>query len=647
MAAEHVLRPSASVSTDVLMQPNRRGERPLESMLKRAKTSAERSNIIGLFAARLSSALRAPLADGTPLLLALPEEERDQMPPPLIPWPDVRAALLSDNVVALQKSYAALSTRFRNTCSESFQPDDHAIIWEGLLSEHCFGVLRTTAGDSLEHTQTSRERLRVVWNALQLLLLACSDEDADLDSDALEEVDGTTSRIPHTSLKGMSRGLLKATMGPGRQNFDPREPYRDDIVRLVQHLQGRTGARLGETLRSLEEAEPAFAEELTGVVPANALHDLEIGGAAARAAVPRLRLDAHLKLEMEDVTTLSTPEWVLDQYLDMDIVNILKTAGCIEKSRDLVSLAATHMGGKSLSLERLRFAHLHAAWMWAACGPHLEAANALVRRVLGLPDGGLVFPCKGVCDLMVRTFRARSEPKGLPRVLEKTTEALDEEVVQGRSQAVLELEPRPSFEANDLDDDDQMALKELLTPACYVCDIQGAEVAVTTIKDLVILYRHLRKLTLAEHGCQVVRTKNAFSKDAGEAAGGYKDLKVWLMLNVGGSSTMFELQVHLHAFHELKKYMHVSYECYRGSFDHPHLADTWQQTLMQAEVTQLRQENCCKRLTLLLRNLCRRKAKVEPSGRAGDNGENIVALAAVAFIAKEPVHTDVDERTHM
>ena len=66
----------------------------------------------------------------------------------------------------------------------------------------------------------------------------------------------------------------------------------------------------------------------------------------------------------------------------------------------------------------------------------------------------------------------------------------------------------------DLDElqGEQLALMELLTPGCYVCDILGAEISVGSFRELMAVYKHLRSLTLGKHGCQVVRTKNGFSR---------------------------------------------------------------------------------------------------------------------------------------
>lgn len=192
-----------------------------------------------------------------------------------------------------------------------------------------------------------------------------------------------------------------------------------------------------------------------------------------------------------------------------------------------------------------------------------------------------MYPCKGIGGVIIQSFRARSEPKGIKRILEKIAEALQEEAPVGKTPSILALQPTEKDEHGNADDVPgkeelmQAALQELLTPACYICDIIGAEVSLGTIQEIISLYNSLRRLTLAKDGFQIVRTKNGYSKDATLQLGGYRDLKVWAMINMHGTTLIVELQLHLKSLYDLKKHMHMSYECYRGSFDHPYLWHKW------------------------------------------------------------------------
>jgi len=523
-------------------------------------------------------ALCLDCADGHPMGLVLGDDERKFLAPILsIAWEDVRKVLLAPDLPSMQRGYADLSRRICAARSD-LVPSDHVAVWSALLSEHCFGCLdvaRNKSGASkFTMSALSRERLEDVWSAAKLLLDCSANESIEPGDDL--------PGMPNTALKVLARGLLGSTMGPLQANFDPRETYRERIVALVNDLQLKTATRLKEVLGQRRAMEPEFAVIVENEIPAHALHHLVPSGAPIRDAPERLRLDARLKELTDEIAPVPTPEWVLAQQIDMGMVETLKNADCIKKARDLCDLVETK--SSALSPERLRFACLHVAWVWSFCGEHLHGVNSTIREKLGLSAGeeSDSFPCQGSGDFIIHSFRARHEPKGLPRFLEKTQEAIEEEVVIGKSATILKLEADTSIEPEDATGE-QLALIELLTPGCYICDIVGAEVSVETFKGMLNLYRKLSGMTLSKDGLQVVRTKNGFSKDALEQAGGYKDLKLWVMVSCEGRSVVAELQVHIHSVLEQKKFMHLPYECFRGSFDHPHLQATWLQKPKEPE----------------------------------------------------------------
>jgi len=360
---------------------------------------------------------------------------------------------------------------------------------------------------------------------------------------------------------------------------------------------------LAALLDERRKLEPAAFDTVTNAFPWFERIGVDFTAAAAREAPGRLRLDSRLLQEVEGVEPMPTPEWVMHQHLDMDMVETLKRAGGLEKARDLVDLCSVKSG--MVSVERLRFANLHAAWAHAFYGQRIHQMNEKIQDIVGLGTGDLKLPCKGLADCTICSFRVRAEPKGIPRLLEKAAEALHEEVSIGNSQQILKMEPDPTPPDGHVIDPLQLALLELLTPANYVCDMSGAEASFDSLGDMVSFYRAICSFTLAEHGCQLVRMKNGFSKNAEEGVGGYKDLKLWLMLNMEHVSTLVEFQVHLNSFYELKKLMHLPYECHRGSFDHPHLGASW----LRSDTS----GGCCRRLTSLLCNLAGRRPKTAPA----------------------------------
>jgi len=378
----------------------------------------------------------------------------------------------------------------------------------------------------------------------------------------------------HSSLKLLAKGLLSATKGPHCPGFDPREPYREDIVNLVHSIQADTAKRLQHILQICQKEDRKSAKLVANKIPYHEMRGLLPSGAPVRQAPERLRLDAKLSESVENVDPVPTPDWVLSQQIDVEVVNTLKDAGCIQKARELVDLVSAK--STAMSPERLQFSYLHTAWVWAFLGNHLQRTTKIIEEQLGV--NGRKLPCAGPGGAKklytVLSFRARSEPKGIPRLLEKTEEAIEEEVNQGTSADILRMKPDLTIDPEDREGE-QLALLELLTPGCYVCDILGAEVSVGSFKDLMALYKHLQSLTLGNNGCQVVRTKNNFSRDAPALPGGYRDLKMWLVVASEGFTVTAELQIHIHSILEHKKFMHLAYECVRGSYDHPHLHETW------------------------------------------------------------------------
>jgi len=255
----------------------------------------------------------------------------------------------------------------------------------------------------------------------------------------------------------------------------------------------------------------------------------------------------------------------------------------------------------------MRFCRLHAAWMREFCNDRQAAIRGRIVRGLGLKldrHGNPIVPCQAVGNAQAFSFRARSEAKGLPRTMEKMDEAIMEELASGAARALLQQwqqlqrqDVSIASKPESLGGASQDAVRELLTPACYVCDINGAEVVLCSFADMVLLHRGLLGKTLAADGLQVVRTKNGFNKNLSQeevrSKGGYRDLKLWVMVDADGTLLATELQLHLRCFWELKKVMHLPYECLRGSFDHPHLLGQWTGQSKSRPASAVSGARCC------------------------------------------------------
>lgn len=315
---------------------------------------------------------------------------------------------------------------------------------------------------------------------------------------------------------------------------------------------------------------------------------------------------------------LPTPPWVLKGHLDASVIEDWRARGLLAGAAELIDLAegravgdgraaVAQMGHAAMSRHLMRFCRLHAAWMREFCNDRQAVIQGRIIHGLGLKldkHGSPIVPCQALGGAQAFSFRARSEAKGIPRTMEKMDEALREELGCGSSAALLQQWQRQRKEdaaaapqTESLGGARQDSVRELLTPACYVCDVNGAEVVLGSFADMVLLYRGLLDRTLAADGLQVVRTKNGFNADLSEeevrSKGGYRDLKTWAMVDADGTLLAVELQLHLRCFWELKKVMHLPYECLRGSFDHPHLLGNWTGTNRSLPTSAVSGTRCC------------------------------------------------------
>jgi len=433
-----------------------------------------------------------------------------------------------------------------------------------MLFEHCFGSIvarSSSTGEAMEHTELSTERLRDVFTAVQLLMYAYYDT--------------TRPEKEASKVEKITKGILTATRGPNCPPFDPREPYRAEFTELIRELQGCTADMLNDVMEDSMENEPEALNEV-GEIPKDELHGVDTSGHDVRQAKGRLRMDSPIMTEDQlAAMPLQTPDWVLGQYLNSDAWKGLTRSGVIEMPSDI--LKVSRQGGtvdvEGMTDDRVRFCRLHAAWIRGYCNDRQASMAQKLRDALELEGDTKDGPCPAIGGAQVSVFRCRAEAKGVDRILEKMTEAMEEELQSDRSRSLLEAE-------NPDQEELKLALRELLTPACYVCDINGAEVVVDSFADLATLYKNLKSRTLLNDGHQIVRTKNGFSNKIPQAVvnakGGYRDLKLWIKVKIDDTPLAAELQLHIRGFYDLKRIMHLPYECSRGSFDHPHLSSLWQ-----------------------------------------------------------------------
>eukprot|EP00927_Polykrikos_kofoidii_P044741 TRINITY_DN38627_c0_g1_i1.p1 TRINITY_DN38627_c0_g1~~TRINITY_DN38627_c0_g1_i1.p1 ORF type:complete len:872 (+),score=174.75 TRINITY_DN38627_c0_g1_i1:143-2758(+) len=552
------------ITTDqeMLRKRNKRGESPLESILKRITDVAQRKKTVEMFVERAPSCLYTLSSDGSPVALLLDRDELKALSSVSLDWPTIREVLLGEDAAKIRAGYRTLA-KMLSEAAPGLDFTDSELVWTALLVEHCFGVLSKDDKGQLHHTAASRERLSAVWNALKVLLKATADMTLPLEE--------------WKKLKELTKSLLLATRGPNQAPFDPREPYRQELVMLIRSLQASMTTKLGKAVVEARDAFPEAAEEVA-TFPKDELHSIVDVVGPALSAPRRLRMDARLTNQPPTVAPLPTPSWVVEQCMDQSVHKDLSGP----KVQDIVELAAgtscPSVDQNLMKEEQLRFARLHAAWLRNFCASKQDLISEVTQRAAGI-DGSEEGPWDVKGAYTVLEYRARSEAKGLPRLIEKMCEAISE-VFDEEAKKLLNKEPgtvvNPEHEYNE-----GMALRSLLTPACWVCDVNGAEVVVGNFKDLAAIYKAMTALKLDKDKCQVVRTKNAFSKEVTAedvaAKAGYRDLKIFMVLDLKGTNTISEVQLHLKPLHDAKRVMHLPYECVRGSLDHAHLLSLWSQ----------------------------------------------------------------------
>eukprot|EP00401_Gymnodinium_catenatum_P025493 CAMPEP_0117496336 /NCGR_PEP_ID=MMETSP0784-20121206/20601_1 /TAXON_ID=39447 /ORGANISM="" /LENGTH=804 /DNA_ID=CAMNT_0005291297 /DNA_START=111 /DNA_END=2522 /DNA_ORIENTATION=- len=551
---------------------NHNGETAVASVMQRASGTDQRAGIVNVLSKCAHSALNLARMEGS----VMPEgDDEKEALSPTVAWNEVRAVLVSETVQDFLQGVDNLSKSIE-VARPGVYADDYAGFWTEVLFEHCFGCLEVgpiasgapSTVRSMKHTDVSRQRLLDVFRTIELLLRACSDL--------------TRSAEDAHDLKDIAKGLLTATKGPEAPGFDPREPYRKAFVTLVRDLQRRTARMLQDVFAAAKKDEPGAVREVQEF-PVGELLGVDTSGAAARHANGRLRMDSMIVAGDDQVARpLYTPEWVLGQYLDDDAWQGLQRSGVVTSASDIVRIgnSGQTLPAEGMTAERMRFSRLHAVWLRGFCNDLQQQIGEALRAALQLEGDPARGPCPAVGGAKIRAFRARAEAKGVPRLLEKMHEALDEELSAVETRSLLKRNLAEKAGSRwEGETPERTALRELLTPACYVCDINGAEVVVDTFAELAVIYKALLSRTIMQDGHQVVRTKNGFSsripKADIDAKGGYRDLKVWIDVRVGETVVAAELQLHIRGFHELKRVMHLPYECSRGSFDHPHLATFW------------------------------------------------------------------------
>merc|ERR1719409_2708864 len=98
--------------------------------------------------------------------------------------------------------------------------------------------------------------------------------------------------------------------------------------------------------------------------------------------------------------------------------------------------------------------------------------------------------------------------------------------------------------------------------AGFILDVVRCSVIVKTVQELEDGMERIESLNLEEHGLQVVRRKNGYSKEHDGGTGGFRDVKYLLLIyvpEVCNVQHIGEVQILLKPFLKVKKFMHLEY----------------------------------------------------------------------------------------
>jgi ankyrin repeat protein len=313
--------------------------------------------------------------------------------------------------------------------------------------------------------------------------------------------------------------LLQATKGPKHAKLDPRAPWREELELSMGVFEQKT----------LKMLDVEFDKVLAGA-DSHWLVTLE-----DRLLVPgfRLRMDS----QAHGCPTWKHPEWVWEQDFEAalrELHDVGVFSSPTAMSTFTQQICHLGVGFRGLDRHETSFMRLHALLRREVCQVHVNQVRDWFAAWAGQHN----------C-----TFSARKVAKSIERVLVKASITVDE-VVASCS---------------------RIPHRDLQTAGDYVTDINGVELVTPDVAGLEKIYKAILALKWDTHGAELLRVKNLFHKNAVVSETGYRDLKVWLLVNIEGLPLTVEVQLHLHAFHKFKKGMHVAYEYRRGSFDHDHV----------------------------------------------------------------------------
>eukprot|EP00746_Dinoflagellata_sp_MGD_P147825 gnl/MRDRNA2_/MRDRNA2_80137_c1_seq1.p1 gnl/MRDRNA2_/MRDRNA2_80137_c1~~gnl/MRDRNA2_/MRDRNA2_80137_c1_seq1.p1 ORF type:complete len:1291 (+),score=291.04 gnl/MRDRNA2_/MRDRNA2_80137_c1_seq1:319-3873(+) len=394
--------------------------------------------------------------------------------------------------------------------------------WKGILHFHFFG--EEEVWQTGVHTKRSEERLITLWQTLKRLF------------------DAARAREKHAV--DLIGDLLKASKGPCVKEFDPRQPYREEFMVEAWHLREKLASENNDAYDELRGDCADWVKKIEDFLAQEVKEDEEL-------------TELHIKPEtlwgQGLHFNMSVPSWVQNFDMkkvkeDLQKVNMVKVTH--DTAYDLLQLAIVqdHLNDNhefALNEQDALIARWFGAWLRGVCQEHQKDVVQKMQELLG------------PIAVLGKTFEARVEAKRFERICERLQELWPEFLKKFE-----ELEREGQLSLFDM----AKAKMMLRQAASFITDINGCTFIATTLEDVKHAVEGFQK-----SGC-LRRMKNGFHTKS-KVHSGYRDIKL-IVESECGVQLIVEVQILLESFYKRKKFMHLPYEIFRGSFDWFHLNGT-------------------------------------------------------------------------
>eukprot|EP00746_Dinoflagellata_sp_MGD_P066942 gnl/MRDRNA2_/MRDRNA2_27666_c0_seq1.p1 gnl/MRDRNA2_/MRDRNA2_27666_c0~~gnl/MRDRNA2_/MRDRNA2_27666_c0_seq1.p1 ORF type:complete len:1022 (+),score=266.46 gnl/MRDRNA2_/MRDRNA2_27666_c0_seq1:47-3112(+) len=447
-------------------------------------------------------------------------------------WADIQAALAKEDITEILPALERLS-----------------IHWQEVIAFHCFG--EPIIWQDGFHTELSEAHLKEVWKTLKMVFVEAREEKQKHAPDIL-------------------RKLLQATRGPFSNHFDPRLPYREELMFAAWRLQETSATALHGIYEGLTGEAAEWAKNAEDVLTEEVKQDEFLTKVCIE---PEKLWGKGLHFGVTPPSWLAEPD--LTQVMaDLRQVGMVGAFDGHSDVYEMLQLADNQFQQHGLSASFIIseqdcvIARWFAAWLRGVCQQHQDSVARAVQELLG----SAVVPGEN--------FFSRTEAKGFKRICERLQEIFQE---------FLEMLKEVPTDVNVATMDFKMLMQQA---AAFITDINGCTFIASTIDDAQAAFSRL-----TNSKAKLQRTKNGFLGSRNSASG-YRDMKLFVELP-GEHRLLVEVQIILRSYFNEKHFMHLPYELFRGSLDWSHLSsligkykDKWEK-FNQVPMSEVRKAGYC------------------------------------------------------